>query len=344
MAAEKEVKPHEGHKPLVMDNESKEEEPKEMVKPPVRSFWRRKWTTLDKRVAYIISFVHLLCIFAPFQFNWSAFRVAVALKVITGLFGMTISYHRNLAHKSFQLPKWLEYLFAYCGVHALQGDPIDWVSTHRCHHQFVDTEKDPHSPINGFWISHMMWLFDSYTLTNKVCPKYSSDLKKIERNMFVIFTKHGKPDNVGDLEKQRFYRFIHKTYMLHHLTLAIILYNVGGLPFFIWGMCVRIVVVFHSTFMVNSVCHIWGKQPWRTGDLSRNNWLVGLTSFGEGWHNNHHAFSYSARLGLEWWQLDAGWYVIKFLQVIGLATNVKLPSPSHMQNLAVDHKPKEKLF
>lgn len=120
MAAEKEVKPHEGHKPLVMDNESKEEEPKEMVKPPVRSFWRRKWTTLDKRVAYIISFVHLLCIFAPFQFNWSAFRVAVALKVITGLFGMTISYHRNLAHKSFQLPKWLEYLFAYCGVHALQ--------------------------------------------------------------------------------------------------------------------------------------------------------------------------------------------------------------------------------
>ena len=118
MAAEKEVKPHEGHKPLVMD-ESKQEEPKKMVKPP-RSFWRRNWTTLDKRVAYIILFVHLLCIFAPFQFNWSAFRVTVALIVITGLFGMTISYHRNLAHKSFQLPKWLEYSFAYCGVHCLQ--------------------------------------------------------------------------------------------------------------------------------------------------------------------------------------------------------------------------------
>lgn len=111
------MKPHEARKPLLMDEPK--QEPKETVKPP-RSFWRRKWTNLDKRVAYIILLVHILCIFAPFQFNWSAFWVAVALQIITGLFGMTVSYHRNLAHKSFKLPKWLEYLFAYCGVQALQ--------------------------------------------------------------------------------------------------------------------------------------------------------------------------------------------------------------------------------
>lgn len=100
----------------------------------------------------------------------------------------------------------------------------------------MDTEKDPHSPIQGFWISHILWLFDSYTLTNKVCPNYSSDHRKIERNMLVFFTKHGRPDNVGDLEGQAFYRFIHKTYVLHLIPLPLILYTIGGVPFLVWGM------------------------------------------------------------------------------------------------------------
>ncbi|XP_022153644.1 palmitoyl-monogalactosyldiacylglycerol delta-7 desaturase, chloroplastic-like [Momordica charantia] len=311
--------------------EASKQEPKEMMKPP-RPYERRKWTKLDKDIACSLFLVHLLCILAPFQFNWSAFWVAFVLYIVTGLFGMTLSYHRNLAHKSFKLPKWLEYLFAYCGVQALQGDPMDWVSTHRCHHQFVDTERDPHSPIRGFWFSHILWLFDSYNLTKKVCPKYFSNFQKLERNIFVLFSKHGKPENVADLEKQAFYRFIHQTYLLHPIVLAVILYVVGGIPFLVWGMAVRIVVVLHFTLMVNSVCHIWGKQSWTTGDMSKNNWWVSLITFGEGWHNNHHAFEYSAKFGLEWWQLDFGWYMILFLQAIGVATHVKLPSQSHMQN------------
>ncbi|XP_022956258.1 palmitoyl-monogalactosyldiacylglycerol delta-7 desaturase, chloroplastic-like [Cucurbita moschata] len=293
-------------------------EPKSIVKPPM-SFGKKKWTKIDKKVAFTFFFLHFLCIFAPFQINWSAISISFTLYIIIGLFGITISYHRNLSHKSFKIPKWLEYLFAYCGVHAFQGDPINWVSTHRYHHQFVDTEKDPHSPIKGFWSSHIIWL-----------------LYKGDGSLSEMLGRHRKWDNACDLENQTFYRFIHKTYFLHPIALALILYGIGGFPYFIWGMCVRSVIFLHGTFMVNSVCHIWGKQQWKTNDLSRNNWWISLLVFGEGWHNNHHAFEYSARLGIEWWQYDPGWYVIRFLEAIGVATHVKLPSQRHMQKLAED--------
>ncbi|XP_022955961.1 palmitoyl-monogalactosyldiacylglycerol delta-7 desaturase, chloroplastic-like [Cucurbita moschata] len=293
-------------------------EPKTIVKPPM-SLGKRKWNKMDKKLAFALVFLHFLCIFAPLQINFGALSICFCLFIITGLFGITLSYHRNLSHKSFKVPKWLEYVFAYCGVHALQGDPIYWVSTHRYHHQFVDTEQDPHSPIKGFWFSHLIWF-----------------LHKWDGSASEMVARHEKLDNARDLENQTFYKFIRKTYFLHSIVLAIILYGIGGIPYFIWGTCVRTVMILHSTFMVNSICHIWGKQPWKTNDLSRNNWWMSLLAFGEGWHNNHHAFEYSARLGIEWWQFDPGWYVIVFLQAIGVATHVKLPSQSQMQKLAKD--------
>ncbi|XP_034696113.1 palmitoyl-monogalactosyldiacylglycerol delta-7 desaturase, chloroplastic-like [Vitis riparia] len=276
---------------------------------------RRKWNSMDVATAGVILAIHFLSVFAPFVFNWSAFWLAMALYAVTGLLGITLSYHRNLSHKSFKLPKWLEYSFAYCGVQALQGNPTDWVSTHRYHHQFCDSERDPHTPMRGFWHSHMNWLFDHNSVTEKC----------------------GKPNNVGDLEKQPFYRFISKTYILHPVALGALLYALGGFPFLVWGMGVRIVWVYHITWLVNSACHVWGKQAWNTGDLSRNNWWVGLLAFGEGWHNNHHAFEYSARHGLEWWQIDMTWYVVRFLQALGLATDVKLPTELHKQRMAFNN-------
>lgn len=276
---------------------------------------RRKWNSLDVGTAGVILAMHFLSVFAPFVFNWSAFWLAMALYAVTGLLGITLSYHRNLSHKSFKLPKWLEYSFAYCGVQALQGNPTDWVSTHRYHHQFCDSERDPHTPMRGFWHSHMNWLFDHNSVTEKC----------------------GKPNNVGDLEKQPFYRFISKTYILHPVALGALLYALGGFPFLVWGMGVRIVWVYHITWLVNSACHVWGNQAWNTGDLSRNNWWVGLLAFGEGWHNNHHAFEYSARHGLEWWQIDMTWYVVRFLQALGLATDVKLPTELHKQRMAFNN-------
>ncbi|XP_022980467.1 palmitoyl-monogalactosyldiacylglycerol delta-7 desaturase, chloroplastic-like [Cucurbita maxima] len=293
-------------------------EPKRIVKPPM-SFGKRKWPKINKKIVFILFLMHFFCIFAPYQVNLGAISMCFVLYNITGLFGLTISYHRNLTHKSFILPKWLEYLFAYCGVHSFQGDPIYWVSTHRYHHQYVDTLKDPHSPIKGFWYSHLTWY-----------------LHKRDRSINEMIPRRRKWENATDLEKQTFYRFLHKTYIYHPIALAVILYSIGGAPFLIWGMCVRIVVGLHATFLVNSVCHMWGKKPWKTNDLSTNNWWISFLVFGEGWHNNHHAFEYSARLGIEWWQYDPGWYVIRFLEAIGVATHVKLPSQTLMQKLAKD--------
>ncbi|CAK7356932.1 unnamed protein product [Dovyalis caffra] len=289
-------------------------------------FWGRKWNSLDTGTVGVVLAMHFLSMFAPFCFTWNAFWVAFGLYVITGLLGITLSFHRNLSHRSFKLPKWLEYFFAYCGIQALQGDPIDWVSTHRHHHQFCDSERDPHSPIEGFWFSHVNWLFDTEAIAERC----------------------GGPNNVGDLDKQPFYRFLQNTYILHPIALGAMLYAVGGFPFLVWGMPsilsaprqpegVRIVWVFHITWLVNSACHVWGKQAWNTGDLSRNNWWVALLAFGEGWHNNHHAFEYSARHGLEWWQLDMTWYVVRFLQAIGLATDVKLPNEVQKQRMAFNN-------
>ncbi|KAI3512666.1 hypothetical protein L2E82_27579 [Cichorium intybus] len=269
-------------------------------------FWGRKWRTLDVKMALGMLAIHLLALFAPFKFTWEAFRAAFLMYVLCG-FGITLSYHRNLAHRSLKLPKWLEYIFAYFGVLTFQRDPIFWVSIHRYHHQFVDSEKDPHSPTFGFWFSHMGWLFDSG----------------------YIIEKYQERKNVEDLKSQVFYRFIRRTYVLHITTYAVLVYAFGGFTYLVWLVGVVPTWGYHVTFLVNSACHIWGEQSWDTGDLSKNNWWVALVTFGEGWHNNHHAFEYSARHGLEWWQIDFCWYMIRFLEALGLATNVKLPTEAH---------------
>ncbi|CAN1235678.1 Palmitoyl-monogalactosyldiacylglycerol delta-7 desaturase, chloroplastic [Linum perenne] len=227
----------------------------------------KKWNKWDKIALTTISSMHLLALMAPFCFSWSAVLVMVLLVHITGLLGINLSYHRNLSHKSFKFsPKWLEYLFAYFAAHALQGDPLFWVSNHRFHHQYTDTERDPHSPNSGFWYSHISWIFDSANIVEKG---------------------------------------------------------------------VRVVASHHFTWLVNSASHIWGTRSWNTNDLSKNNWWVSIVAFGEGWHNNHHAFQYSARQGLEWWQIDITWYIVKFLEAMGLAHEVKLPNLLQMQKLAI---------
>ncbi|KAL7616659.1 hypothetical protein Lser_V15G01292 [Lactuca serriola] len=270
-------------------------------------FWGRKWRTVDIQIGLWILSLHLLALFAPFTFTWGAFFLAFSIWVLCGVFGVTLCYHRHLAHRSFNLPKWLEYMFAYLGVLSGQRDPIFWVSIHRYHHQFVETEKDPHSPTFGFWFSHMGWLFDSG----------------------YIFEKYKERNNVEDLKSQVFYRFIRRTYVLHTAIYGVLIYAFGGFTYLVWGLGVAATWGYHVTFLVNSACHTWGNQTWDTGDLSKNNWWVAMVTFGEGWHNNHHAFEFSARHGLEWWQIDFCWYMIRFLEALGLATNVKLPTEAH---------------
>jgi len=276
-----------------------------------RTYFDRKW--LPKDIGYAIFFViiHAGAFAAPFFFTWPAFYSFLVMYVITGMFGITLSYHRQLAHRSFKTSKFLEYLFAYCGVLALQSHPINWVSSHRHHHGGTETENDVHSPLDGFFWSHMGWLLDGEG----------------------TWMRRDK-SNADDLSKQWFYRMLKTTYPLHGIVLPIaVLWAIGGLPFVMWGFFFRVVWVWHVTWAVNSVSHVFGFKDWNTNDNSMNNWVVGILAYGEGWHNNHHAFETSCRHGLKWWQIDCTWYTIKTLSLLGLATDLKYPSESKMKRL-----------
>lgn len=280
---------------------------------PRRWLMGRKFAFNDYVYTCIIGTMHVGTLIAPFFFNWSALGAFFVMYFISGCLGITLSYHRQLSHKSFTTPKWLEYCLAYCGALAMQGDPSEWVSSHRHHHKNCDTPKDPHSPYEGFWWSHIGWVLDHDTTISRV----------------------GDRSNASDMAKQPFYNWLCNTYVLHMIASMLALYALGGLPFVLWGGCVRVCWVYHVTWAVNSAAHVWGNQQYNTGDLSRNNWWVGILAWGEGWHNNHHAFEYSARHGLEWYQVDVTWGVIRLLELVGLAKNVKLPSENQKRKLRI---------
>ncbi|CAN1235687.1 Icosanoyl-CoA 5-desaturase (Fragment), partial [Linum perenne] len=196
----------------------------------------------------------------------------------------------------------------------LQGDPLFWVSNHRFHHQYTDTERDPHSPNSGFWYSHISWIFDSANIVEKQC---------------------GKRTNVEDLKNQAFYRWLCRTYFFHPMALAVLLYTLGGFPYIVWGMNWYIYLTFKSRSGFMGSCNFVHKT---TKPVFTYAWIfrwVAIVVFGEGWHNNHHAFQYSARQGLEWWQIDMTWYVILLLEGLGFAYDIKLPNETQMQKLAI---------
>lgn len=278
-----------------------------------RSGFNRVWTRTDISNAGFIASMHILACLAPFTFSWYMFLWFCMSYFVTGCLGITLSYHRQLSHRSFSTPKWLEYILAYCGVLACQGDPIEWVSSHRYHHLHTDTPLDPHSPFEGFWWSHILWIFDNEVTLKRV----------------------GTRSNAGDLESQYFYRWLQSTLALHAIGQFVILYLLGGLPLMIWAGAFRIVWVYHITWFVNSASHIWGYQTFISGDLSKNNWWVGILAFGEGWHNNHHAFKYSARHGLEWWEFDMTWVIICVLEMMGFASNITIPSKKQMNTMRI---------
>ena len=251
-----------------------------------------------------IAIIHAGALLAPFTFTWSAFWVFFWLQWITGLLGITLCFHRLLAHRSFEVPKWLEYLLTLCGTLALQGGPIKWVATHRVHHAFSDRPQDPHSPTRGFWWAHMLWLF-----------AYDEVLDHPTK-----FWRYAP-----ELARDKFHRFLDKSQVLWTVLLGLLLYKWGGLPFLVWGLFFRTAFVYHCTWLVNSAAHLWGYKTFDTNEGSTNNWWVALLSYGEGWHNNHHAFLHSAAHGLRWWEVDPTYLHIRVLAWLKLATRIRLP-------------------
>ena len=253
--------------------------------------------------------------------SWIDIVLFLVLYVLTGL-GTTVGYHRLFTHRSFETTKIVRASFAILGSMTVQGPVTQWVTDHRKHHARSDEEGDPHSPhagfapsawgaLLGFLHAHVGWLFH---------------LKGMERG-----EQYGK-----DLYGDRLIRGIDRLYFLWVVLTFALPFTVGylaggfswrlGLQALVWGGLIRIFAYQHATFSVNSICHMFGGRSYRSRDESRNNWIVAALTFGEGWHNNHHAFPASARHGLDRCQVDIAWWTIRTLEKVGLAWNVRLPS------------------
>jgi fatty-acid desaturase len=251
----------------------------------------------------VFGLFHIGAVAALFMFSWKVFFATVFLYwVATGL-GISLGYHRLHTHRSYRLPLWLEYFFAVCGTLNLEGGPIFWVATHRVHHQKSDQAGDPHSPRDGAWWSHVLWIVfgESKHSNTQLMSKYAPDLAK-----------------------HKFYRWLNTYHWVPIIVLGLILLAIGGLPLMMWGVFVRVVFGLHATWLVNSASHMWGGRRFATRDDSRNNWWVALMTFGEGWHNNHHAHPTSARHGLAWYEFDPSWLLLNVMKPLGLAWDVKV--------------------
>jgi stearoyl-CoA desaturase (delta-9 desaturase) len=248
-----------------------------------------------------VAIFHILAVVALFTFSWTNLIVAVALWWIAGSLGIGLAYHRLLTHRGFKVPKWLEYTLTVFATLALQSGPLSWVTTHRIHHAFTETDKDPHSPRNGTYWAHIGWIFrgtaqnQSWATVQRYCP---------------------------DIANDRFHQWINKYYYVPTIILAAFLFAAGGWKMVLWAVVLKTVFGWHATWLVNSATHLWGTRRFDVRDDSRNNALVAALSFGEGWHNNHHAYPRSARHGMAWYEFDVNWVQIRLLEMVGLAKNV----------------------
>ncbi|MBI2680518.1 MAG: fatty acid desaturase [Candidatus Solibacter usitatus] len=251
----------------------------------------------------VMGLFHVGAIAALFMFNWRAVAMAIFLYWVSTGWGISLGYHRLHTHRSYKAPLWLEHFFAVCGTLTLEGGPISWVATHRVHHQKSDQPGDPHSPRDGGWWAHAGWIIFGETKHNatRLMSRYAPDLAK-----------------------DPFYVYLNNYHWVPMVALGLALLAIGGLPMMLWGICFRVVFGLHATWLVNSATHMWGGRRFQTRDDSRNNWWVALITFGEGWHNNHHAHPTSARHGLAWYEFDPSWITLKLLKRLGIAKSIQV--------------------
>lgn len=264
-----------------------------------------QWVTIIAVAAF-----HILAVGALFTFSWANLLAFLATWWIAGSWGIGMGYHRLLTHRGFKAPKAVEYFLTLCGTLGLQSGAINWVATHRIHHGHTETDLDPHSPRNGTYWSHMGWIFRG-TAQNQT-----------EATQFRY---------APDLMRDPVHRFMSKYYWVTPIIVAAILFTIGtvltggifgGISMVLWGSFLRQVVGWHSTWLVNSATHLWGSRRFETRDDSRNNGLIAALTFGEGWHNNHHAHPRSAKHGLTWYEFDVNWVQLKLMEKVGLISDL----------------------
>lgn len=289
----------------------------EPQKPEPAPF-RERLITLSAVVVPFLGLLSAIYLLWGVGFGWLYLILLVSGYLLTA-FGVTVGYHRLFTHKSFRTNRVVTAILGILGSMAVEGPLLRWVATHRKHHQHSDCEHDPHSPhayghsvvgfLRGAAHAHLGWFFE----------KPPADLDRY----------------IPDLKSDRLLRAISALFPLW-VVLGLAIPTLvgwamtgtwtGALLGLLWGGLVRVLIVHHVTWSINSVCHLWGARPYNTHDHSRNNLLFGLIGMGEGWHNNHHAFPDSARHGLRWWQLDISYLLIRSLAAVHLASDIRLPS------------------
>jgi stearoyl-CoA desaturase (delta-9 desaturase) len=272
-----------------------------IIEKPSLEFRRIHWQNFT-----IVTSFHALAVVALFYFSWQNLLTLLVLNWLVASLGIGIGYHRLLTHRSFKAPKWLEYSLTVLGSLAIQDGALKWVTTHRIHHAHTETEQDPHSTRESFYWAHLGWIVRG----------------RAQEHDKAILARY-----VPDLLKDPFHARFAPYYYVSTIILGVLLFALGGWGMVFWGIFLRTVVGWHSTWIVNSVTHFWGTRRFATHDDSTNNGLVAFFSFGEGWHNNHHAQPTSARHGLAWYEFDSNWLTIRLFEKLGWAKQVRVYKP-----------------
>lgn len=271
----------------------------------------RRSFPMNKPFVSVMAVFHLGAFAALFFYTPGHLALCATMWLIASL-GVGIGYHRLLTHRGFKTYLWFEYMWVVFACLALQRDPITWVSEHREHHAHAEIPgKDPHTPRDGGWWSHIDWLIHPN-------PK-SHDRERLHKL-------------VPDLLKHKFYRQLENLFLLPMILLGIVFFFVGGIPAVLWGICLPAVVCLHFTFFVNSATHMWGKRRFPTRDDSTNLWWVAILTHGEGNHNNHHHDPVNPRHGIKWYEWDLIWYILWFLRGVGLVWKTKDQAKLHLNH------------
>jgi stearoyl-CoA desaturase (Delta-9 desaturase) len=252
--------------------------------------------------------VHLTCIGAIWSgITWQAVAIAVVLYWLR-IFAIGAGYHRYFSHRAYATGRAAQFVLAALAQSTAQRSVLWWAAKHRHHHLHSDTEHDVHSPRHkGFLYSHVGWIF--------AAKHDTTDLVKI-----------------ADFSRYPELMWLHRYELVPAVVLAVLCFVIGGWPGLFIGFFWSTVLVYHATFSINSLAHVWGKKRYVTGDDSRNNWLLATFTMGEGWHNNHHAYQSSVRQGFRWWEFDPTYYLLKALSWIGLVWDLKTPPNAVLRN------------
>jgi stearoyl-CoA desaturase (Delta-9 desaturase) len=261
--------------------------------------------------------LHVAAVVTPFfvPITWTAVGLCLFFYFLR-MFGITGVYHRYFAHRSYKTSRWFQFVLAWIGCSAMQKGPLWWAGHHRHHHKYSDEEDDPHSPIvRTFWWAHVGWVISGrFRRAPEGSMKDFEDYPEL-RLLDSIFT------------------------WVPGITVAVLCYLIGGWSGVVWGFLVGTVMLYHATFLVNSVCHLFGRRRYQTTDRSKNCWWAALLTMGEGWHNNHHHYQSCARQGFKWWEVDVTYYVIRLLGAMGLVWDIREPTEKALNSNLVDEAP-----